>query len=612
MNKQFLLFTIFSIISRTAIGSKLTSVDVRERAVGALHATLPAAHTYTIGQPPAGAADATYSDLPTTCIINDGSAPCTGTGAVLTVKVGTTSTGVVDTNDITVVVAGSGYEAGDKIIVSNLLLGATSAGNDLQITLVSADIADGSVKCGTGLLTITSSPTDADVADSPKTILAGDVDNSLASGTGISLKLTIAVSGGDTVVNAVEVLAGGSGYKVGDIIQVGVDKMDVETTDADVDAPLVLVALTEDDIDDFGKVTLKAAFRDSDGNINAFNTGITHANTVKGYYATLSKHANQIQVKATFTAGSVTPELNGVTDTTLVSTKLSRQAFPVSDGLNILKLVSSEDGTYEINLIKPDDNVKAIKMGKRSVEIAYNPGSVGEFTCSAFTDGSGLPTTRANVKTGTGSVAKSVRTHNILPENRYNSVQMTLNGLSPSTIYDIHCFHLSHGIISNTAASVETDLGSLTGVSLVPSATAAGAFPTLTLKFTHEVELAVGATITLKLYKNYESVSTVALTATGTDQQVACGNRLTIKSGSQVVTGAHTCGADNNLLTMTLADAGSTIASGTRGTEVEIAMASDDTNLHLPDNPAAGTIITFDVEVSDHGKLLQQDGWKTT
>merc|ERR1712167_270069 len=133
---------------------------------------------------------------------------------------------------------------------------------------------------------------------------------------------------------------------------------------------------------------------------------------------------------------------------------------------------------------------KAIKMSKRSVEVSYNPGAAGEFTCSAFADRSGLPTTRANVKTGTGSVAKSVRTHNILPENRYNSVQMTLNGLVPSTIYDIHCFHLSHGIISNTAASVETDLGSLTGVSLVPNAKTGGVTPsTLTLKFTHETSL---------------------------------------------------------------------------------------------------------------------------
>merc|ERR1719163_1868911 len=197
--------------------------------------------------------------------------------------------------------------------------------------------------------------------------------------------------------------------------------------------------------------------------------------------------------------------------------------------MNVLDVVTSTDGTFELKLIKPDDEVKHLEgaSSKRSIAIAYNPAAVGEFTCSAFTDAASAPTTRALVKSN--GLAKSVRTHNIVPEDMFSSLQMSLNGLEPDTLYDIYCFHRSHGIISNSGATVKTDKGSLTGVSLVPSAKTTGlALTSLTLTFTHEVALASDALIKIKLYENYDAASLMAFSA-GTATN--CGSQLTITSG---------------------------------------------------------------------------------
>jgi len=281
------------------------------------------------------------------------------------------------------------------------------------------------------------------------------------------------------------------------------------------------------------------------------------------------------------------------------------------------KLVSSADGTYELNLMKPDDEVKHLvgASSKRSIAIAYNPAAVGEFTCSAFKDstsGNDIPENRAEVtasSTDTNIIAKSVRTHNIVPEDMFSSLQMSLNGLEPDTGYHIYCFHRSHGIISNVASTVRTDKASLTGVTVAPTGDDfAGAYTSLTLTFTHEKSLAAGATIALKLYNDYDTAQTLTASAT----PATCGAQITtITSGGQTISGSHTCAAASNELTVTLDTGGSTVASGTRGTQVIIVLTDDASNLNLADNAAAGTVVTYDLEVSGHGKLQQQDGWTT-
>merc|ERR1711988_180578 len=118
---------------------------------------------------------------------------------------------------------------------------------------------------------------------------------------------------------------------------------------------------------------------------------------------------------------------------------------------------------------------------------------------------------------------------------------------------------------------------------------------------------AAGATIALKLYDDYDTEQTLTASATPAD----CGARITtITSGGQTITGSHTCEATSNVLTISLDTGGSIVASGTRGTEVVIVL-TDNADLNLADNAAAGTLVTFDLEVAGHDKLQQQNGWTT-
>merc|ERR1711981_1345742 len=212
----------------------------------------------------------------------------------------------------------------------------------------------------------------------------------------------------------------------------------------------------------------------------------------------------QATVDFTTAEGGVTASLTSSSGTTTTDAAMADDVgsgtfFVPEDGLNVFK-VASNDGTYEFYLMKPDDEVKhlAAASSKRSIAIAYNPAAIGEFTCSAFKDSTSataadIPENRAEVtasSTDSNIIAKSVRTHNIVPEDMFSSLQMSLNGLEPATAYDIYCFHLSHGIISNTAATVKTDKASLTGVKVAPTGDdRAGAYTSLTLTFTHEKPL---------------------------------------------------------------------------------------------------------------------------
>ena len=299
-----------------------------------------------------------------------------------------------------------------------------------------------------------------------------------------------------------------------------------------------------------------------------------------------------MSIVSTYT-GSMTPSLSSESDSALTSTKVSR-VFSVNAGLNLLLLTSSTS-TYEVNLVKPGEEVKAIMKSKRSIEIAYTPAAVGEITCSAFDSSSSGISNREDVKTASGVVAGSVRTVNVLQQNIFSSVQMTLNGLIPDTEYDIHCFHLSHGIISNN--DVKTDKAALTGVSLNPfNATADQNFDSLTLTFTHEKSLESGGTVVLKLYEYYDSALSVGSTCTVS----------TATSNGVTISGSHSCAISDKSITLTLGGA-STVSSSSSGNTVVFKVASSGFK-----NPqSASTPVTFDLKVTGHSESLQQVGWWT-
>ena len=586
MNKILLLTTLLALAYRATWAQDVSSVAILEyrlsKATDAVKASLD-------GLTLAGVTSA----LVTTHSPKVGVATTGGSGSGLTLDFTFTS----DNTDGTITVAtvnniGSGYQIGDVITIAKAAIGGGTAGN-LILTLVADDfvlarthenrlskekdallaaIDDVELKNGGGL-------TGASVTG--KATTGG-------SGTGLTLDFTFDA----TDVTSVTVNNPGIGYKVGDAIIVDQQVIIAGADDADLTITLTSAHFI-------------GGYLDVNGAEKQFV-----GNTKSGYHVSLQKTTSFVRVRASYTtAGSLTPTLGTATDATLVDDTISGTAFPVYGGLNILKLVSSADGTYELNLIRPDDDIKHIQGSKRSLEIAYNPGVVGEFTCAAFTNGATPPTSRGNVKTGTGVIAKSVRTHNILQENIFNSLQMALNGLSPSLEYDIYCYHSSHGIISNTATTVKTDLASLTAVSLV-STDESGTFDagadTVTLTFTHEASLGSGNTIRLSLYTDFDTKQAIEdADATVTD----CSSLVAITVGGNTVA-VTSCAEDGeNDLLITLS--GSSTVSGSSGNVMTVVLTHN-TALQFETNAAAGAKVTFNLEVTGHGKLLQQPGWTTS
>jgi len=586
---RLLLLTVLTVIStKSAVAPDVTEVAVNEYAMptGSLVLTLDALKDSIT----------TDSDADETTTAKVGLVPSTsgsGTGAVITITGKGNGNGVAT---ITVTCGGSGYKSGDTLTVLAAKLASSS--NNLVITLEADDIATapeyGSLKSITDAL-LTSIDTNSGGAETTtETKNLATTNTRTGAGAVIAITGTASNNGATTI----RVTTCGSGYKPGDVLTISAD---------DLVGSAITINIVADDIEGYVKSTPTTGYRTSEGAALSFGAG----GALTGYYVALKKTTTHVQVVPKFsTAGALTATLGATTDTTLaapVSTVAvpSSTFFPTGDGLNIMKLVSSVDGTYELNLMKPDDEVKHLvgASSKRSIAIAYNPASVGEFICSAFANDATPPTTRENVKSN--GVAKSVRTHNIVPENMFSSLQMSLNGLEPNIEYDIYCHHLFHGIISNTANTVVTDKGSLTGVSLVPGAkTGDATAATLTLTFTHETSLASGVKILLTLYKNYDDK--LGIVATGD-----CADQITtVTSGGQDIAGTHACAelTTTDVLELTI-NGVSNVASGTRGTEFILVLTDDDSKLNLPTNPASDSVVTFDLTVDGHGPLLQQYGW---
>merc|ERR1711881_27781 len=81
---------------------------------------------------------------------------------------------------------------------------------------------------------------------------------------------------------------------------------------------------------------------------------------------------------------------------------------------------------------------------------------------------------------------------------------------------------------------------------------------------------------------------------------------ITSNSNGVAITSCAETGTDDLLITLS----GTSTVTGTSG-NVMIITLTDGTALQFADNAAAGAVVTFDLDVSDHGKLLQQDGWVT-
>jgi hypothetical protein len=597
MNKLLLFTLIFAVSYNAAWAqSTTTALEIREH-TGALVQCADALLSSITTNPTDATNNAGLASLATT---SSGS----GSGAVLTVVI---SGGAV--TGVTVTTAGKGYEAGDTLTVANAGIAGTST--DLVITLLEDDISNGGLKCGDIKGSIASGPSDAKAQTKI-------VSLTTQTGTGSGAKIEIKIGTNGDAVGAwtsVTVVEPGTGYSIGDVLKVlaTADELDDSGSNGLVDAITLFNALTGANLDADGAVRIHpdGTTVTSNGATKAFTTS-----TFSGYFLPLQKSTNSISVRATFT-GPVTPSIGSVSDTTLVTLKVSK-LLPLTDGANTLKIASTE-GTYEILLVKPDDNIKAVQVSKRSIGIAYNPAAVGEFTCAAFVNGvtgGDIPETRAEVtasSTDSNIIAKSVRTHNIVPEDIFKTVQMTLNGLTPFTAYDLYCYHSSHGIISNTDdAYTTTDKASLTSVGVIASdrnlAWTDGG--TIKLTFTHEGPLVGGSTIELSLYTNFNSKQAFA---DGDTTVGDCSAQVAIKSNTANIdlTGLACVDGNTDDLLITLGGTASTIHSAA-GSVLEVTLTHDaDGTLRFANNAAAGAKVTFNLDVAGHGILQQQPGWDT-
>lgn len=590
MNK-FILVTIIFAISYKAAWAMPTVVEIREYDGGlitVLDALLDDITVPTTGSNEDAASSFTAA-LATTCA-NTADA-CTGKGATVKLKV---SSNVVSA--IQVVASGYGYKAGDTLSVTGIPSASTAT--DLGILLTVDHINANGLHGGATFATNT-------LSGGVNGATAGATFASLATtsnGAGVGAIVTVVLDG--SKVPTVTVVSAGRGYKVGETLTIA--KADIDN-DANADMVITLAAADVNSGDRRYPKAHTTPFLSSTGADMAWD----HAGpTLTGYYIPLSKSTTYISIVATFSSGTVIPQIGSDSDQTLTTLKAS-VLLSVKDGFNVLKLVSSEDGTYEMYLVKPESQIKEITTSKRSITIAYTPAAVGEFTCSAF-DGSHStpftdPTDRTEVKTLSGVITKSTRTNNILVQNMFKSVQMTLNGLTPFTEHEIHCYHAAHGVISE-GNRIFTQLGSLTGVSLSPSVLGNGNSPgTITLTFTHERDLVATNTIKLKLYDSYDSVQL-------TTHQTNCKNNLVVRSGgtSGAILATNDCTVSSSELVITLATgATSTVTSGSSGTQIVIEM-TDSTELNFVNNPAALTEVLFDLDVVGHGKITKQHGYTTS
>lgn len=520
-----------------------------------------------------------------------------GSGAVFSLAGDASATKVTE---LLVTSPGSGYAVGDTLTFANANIAGTGA--DIIVTLLEGDVSpgDGRILGLPGLVGSITTDSDGSLAVALQTGKTGTTN-----GAGTGAVFSFAGDNSGSKVTRIVVTNPGSGYQAGDTITFA--NADITGTGEDI-----IITLKDPDIHvGYVRTHIDGRLRDSVGDFKSWDD-----ETKTGYYVPLSISTESISVVASFdgTGHTLVPQISTFSDTSLV-TDVNSKLLPVNDGLNVLKLVSSLLGTFEIYLIKPEDQIKVIQSNKRSFEIAYTPAAAGEFTCSAFTGDQTDPVNRDEVKTLSGVVAKSVTTNNIVKKNRFRSVQMTLNGLTPFQEYEIHCYHAAHDVISYTDTSnnalAKTDKASLSGVTITMSdKEGEWVGKTLTVTFTHEKTLSSGKEIYLALYDNFDSEQALTI-------GVSCADYIIITSSVEGSLSGHTCtkttfpaNGHNQVLKITLG-AASTVPATSSGTELVIQLTNTDTHLLFPSNPAAGTKVTLDLEVGDHTRLEQIEGWTT-
>lgn len=222
------------------------------------------------------------------------------------------------------------------------------------------------------------------------------------------------------------------------------------------------------------------------------------------------------------------------------------------------------------NQVRCDARVSA----QTSVDVYFNPNGVpGIVTCGAFVQSNDPEPPRSHISGLTmGMAANDLYSRNsavVTSSEIYSDHVITLNRLKSDTLYHVYChgddFKLSEFLDVHTLADTF-----LSGISLTVSTLTGKASPgTLTLKFTHGVQLAEDNTIEMK---------TDPWSLFGSDADAVC----TAKSGGLPISVKQARGATTTL-TYTVGSEGSAA-----GNEIEISCTGN-----LASNPAAGAEINI-------------------
>ncbi len=241
----------------------------------------------------------------------------------------------------------------------------------------------------------------------------------------------------------------------------------------------------------------------------------------------------------------------------------------------------------------------ALYYTETSVDIAVSTeGLFGTLTCGAYKQGETAPDKDLNSLFSEDAFLYSVNSVYVNENDKASDQVVSLFGLpTPGLQYDIYC-HMDNAVMS-PALTVWTDKNDrITGVSLLPAVSKTLDSPvTITLTFTHVALLEDDDTIVLS---NLVAGSTAIMNANPSCTGTASGNS---DPAEEIIKSAVLSG-DNKVLTLTVDDtesvAGSTVTIICNGAG-------------LLANPAANTVIQYDLTVSEHPVSLENlVGWKVT
>ena len=259
--------------------------------------------------------------------------------------------------------------------------------------------------------------------------------------------------------------------------------------------------------------------------------------------------------------------------------------FVVSTGMQTANTDCRSDGTTN-DQFRCDT---AVSFTESSVDIAvFTNGNYGTLACAALVFGQS-PT--YNLMEDPSTNIKARNSVYVDTSSRHGDQVISLDGLKPSTEYDIYC-HWDDVVFSPQLTVWTADSDRVWDVSLVPGNTAVGASPgTITLTFTHGTALTASENLKLEFY---HTTSTTMFSG-----NAACGCSGTTTDD----------GSGGTSLTITTSNSASGILTINLGSgSAAMSTVTIVCNLNMNVNPTSGTVVLYDFEadLDKHPQKLEK------